>query len=466
MAFNSYVFFVLLGLAVAVFRLLPQRSKARQAALLATSYAFYALFSLPLLSLLLASTLTDFYVAQAIARASSPRRRKALLGLSLGMNLGLLGGFKYLDFALANLSAALGFVGASSGIEPVGLAIPLGISFYTFQTLGYTIDVYRGRQRPEPSPLTFACFVAFFPQLVAGPIERAGALLPQLRAPASLVRGQVALATTLIAVGLFKKTVLADNLAPIAETVYSQATLATLSDAWVGTYAFGVQIWADFSGYCDIAVGVALLFGVQLSDNFRAPYASASFSELWRRWHVTLSAWLRDYLYIPLGGNRRGSTRTAFNLMATMLLGGLWHGAAWTFVAWGFLHGLFLMLERPLRSATAPTGWRRLLRALVVFHAVMITWIFFRAESIADAFALVKAAFVGANGVFLTQGRALGVLALTAGVFCFHQWTRERRIETRLQASPLLVQAVLVGLLLAACRILRGPGVQFIYFQF
>ncbi|HSG29610.1 MAG TPA: MBOAT family O-acyltransferase, partial [Candidatus Krumholzibacterium sp.] len=316
-------------------------------------------------------------------------------------NLGLLGFFKYGGFLLDNFVRLLAMVGIDYQPPAVSIFLPIGISFYTFQTLSYTIDVYRGRLKPWHSFLDFALFVTFFPQLVAGPIVRAASFLPQCQEPKSFQGARLGWGFSLLVVGLFEKAVLADTLmAPIADRVYAAPFDAGFVDAWVGTLAFSAQIFFDFAGYSTCAIGAALCLGFHLPDNFRFPYAAIGFSDFWRRWHVSLSSWLRDYLYVPLGGNRRGDVRTKINLMLTMLIGGLWHGASWRFVVWGGLHGSYLWAERELRGRFGERAWTsspmaRLGLLFFTYYLVCITWVFFRAEDFSSAFALTRAMLVG-----------------------------------------------------------------------
>src|SRR5690606_26510885 len=328
--------------------------------------------------------------AQLIERSPDRARKRAWLAAALTLNLGILGFFKYFDFFVESLSSVLVAAGLP-GLEPVlNVVLPVGISFYTFQTMSYTIDVYRGHLRPTRDLLDFAVFVSFFPQLVARPIERAARFLPQVISPRERTAADLHEGAYLVLSGLFRKVVIADNLAAIANAVFS-ADPATLTgpEVIVGVYAFAFQIYGDFSGYTDIARGVARWSSYDLKVNFRMPYLSVSPSDFWRRWHVSLSSWLRDYLYIPLCGNRHGTANTYRNLMLTMLLGGLWHGAAWTFVAWGAFHGLILVLYRAL-AGKEREGRRPLLARLpamvLMFQLVAVSWLLFRAESIGQAF--------------------------------------------------------------------------------
>jgi D-alanyl-lipoteichoic acid acyltransferase DltB (MBOAT superfamily) len=461
------------------------RGRPRQLFLLAASYLFYASWSAPLLLLLLASTLLDFSVARAIDRSDDPTRRRQLLGLSLLGNLGVLACFKYYNFFADSAAAGLHALGLEVSAPTLAIVLPVGISFYTFQTLGYTIDVYRRKLAPCASPLDFALYVAFFPQLVAGPIERAGHLLPQLQSLASPSPPRPDLSGFgLIALGAFKKVVIADNLAPIVDAVYADPAHAWAPALWFATYAFAFQIYCDFSGYSDIAVGVARLMGVSLSHNFRAPYAATGPADFWRRWHISLSTWLRDYLYIPLGGNRSGRWRAARNLLLTMLLGGLWHGAAWHFVLWGAYHGLLLVIFRaglwdslnarlPLRPLVALIRW------FVFFHLTCLGWALFRAPTLGDC-QVVLARLLDPRGWQLGawlgeveasgEGRLLALWALVMAMLLLVQALgrvgSDVWVDRLWRAPPALRFLVLVALFYACVLLAPEAPQPFIYFQF
>src|SRR5215207_5592494 len=341
---------------------------------LAASYVFYGWWDWRFCGLLAASTLANQVFAVAIHRAREQRQRKALLTIAVVANLGALGFFKYYDFFVTSAQNALADVGIDVSRAVLDVTLPIGISFFTFQALSYVIDVYRGDFRPV-TLAKFAVYLSFFPHLVAGPIVRAREFLPQLGKPRDPRRVDVGLAAFLIVGGLFKKVVIANYLAEsIVDDVFAAPELHSGAEVLFATYAYAVQIYCDFSGYTDIAIGVALLLGFRFPQNFDAPYSAESLQDFWRRWHMTLSRWLRDYLYIPLGGSRGSKLFTYRNLMLTMLLGGLWHGAAWTFVVWGGIHGAGLAVERWLAD-------RRERRRLVTFHVVCAAWIFFRADS-------------------------------------------------------------------------------------
>lgn len=401
MLFNSLDFFIFLAVILPLYFALPLR--ARQVMLVCASFYFYMYWNVKYSTILVFFIFLDFWAGYYIGHASTPGRKKLGLITSLSCNLGVLALFKYYGFFTTNLHD----LGILKSAPTLGLLLPLGISFHTFQTMSYTIDVYRGVIEPETDMLRFALFVSFFPQLVAGPIERARELLPQLRHKYPLVwenfvrGGQQALN------GFVKKAVLADNLAPWVNQVYASPGSFSGPCNLLATYMFAWQIFFDFSGYSDIAIGVARIMGFDFTQNFNAPYIATSIQDFWRRWHISLSSWLRDYLYISLGGNRRGQARTYANLLTTMLLGGLWHGASWNFVIWGGLHGAWLAVERMLTrsreaAAVARVQWNsvplRMLKCAAVFHGVCLTWIFFRAQTLHDAMTVIRRIFLWSAG--------------------------------------------------------------------
>jgi D-alanyl-lipoteichoic acid acyltransferase DltB (MBOAT superfamily) len=472
MVFNSLTFLLFFG-AVLLLHWLPLPWRSRKLNLLLASYLFYAAWNPPFVILIWISTVVDWFAAGRMPQARTPARRRALLVASLATNLGLLGAFKYGNFLLANFVALAGSLGIDYQPPPMDIVLPVGISFYTFQTLSYTIDVYRGKLRPWNSFLDFALFVTFFPQLVAGPIVRASYFLPQLNAARRASSGQLGWGLTLLTIGLFEKVVLADAIsAPVADLVYSAAGQAGFLDAWLGTLAFSAQIFFDFAGYSTCAIGIALCLGFALPDNFRYPYAAIGFSDFWRRWHISLSSWLRDYLYIPLGGNRRGRARTHVNLAATMLLGGLWHGAAWRFVAWGGLHGLYLVVERRLQNTWGHVewlrrAWVRVGLALVTYALVCLTWVFFRAQNFGDAWQLVTAMVTGRRGeLALGIGNAVSITALTIGLLATHWWMRDTTMEDRWARIPVWLRTIVLVGVIVTLALIRGDNRAFIYFQF
>jgi D-alanyl-lipoteichoic acid acyltransferase DltB (MBOAT superfamily) len=393
MLFNSLAFLVFLPVVLSAASVLPLRWRNRW--LLIASYYFYGSWDWRFLGLIFISTLTDFLVGRGIYASPSAGRRKRLLLCSISINLGILGFFKYFNFFVDSAAALLGAIGVQAHLPTLQVILPVGISFYTFQSMSYSIDIYRRHIVPMRNFLDYALYVSYFPQLVAGPIERAQHLAPQILLPTRITAERINVALTLILIGFAKKVLIADAIAPEVNRIFADPAAMSSGLLLKGAYLFAFQIYGDFSGYSDIARGISELFGIRLMLNFNQPYLAASITEFWRRWHISLSTWLRDYVYIPLGGNRHGARQTYRNLILTMLIGGVWHGANWTFVVWGGLHGLLLAAERALGidSAKQPHGrltgtqWlRRLAGMLLTFHLVVFLWIFFRAPSFAVAF--------------------------------------------------------------------------------
>lgn len=474
MLFNSLTFVVFfIGLLIA-YRLIPSWT-GRKWLLLLASYVFYAAWNPPLILLLWISTLIDWFAAKAIAATDGPRRRRLWLCVSLIGNLGLLGYFKYGSFLLENFTAALTRLGIDFQAAPPSIILPVGISFYTFQTLSYTLDVYFRRGDTVKSPLDFALFVTFFPQLVAGPIIRTSQFVPQCQTPQRASAKQLGWGLFLLTLGLFQKVVVADVLlAKTADDVFGWpfGPVGTI-DAWIGVLAFSGQIFNDFAGYSTCAIGVALCFGFVMPDNFDRPYAARGFRDFWRRWHISLSTWLRDYLYIPLGGSHNGNLRLIVALMLTMLIGGLWHGAAWTFVVWGGLHGLFLVAERFFGQRFGDRAWASHPLTIVLLIAltqllVLITWVFFRAQSFGQA-GLILAAMAGIISVgakILATTQIVQVLVVYAFLVAIHAACAERRLETIAESLPSWLIASLWTAMAGSLILAQGSGDAFIYFQF
>ncbi len=455
MLFNSIDFLVFYFSIAVVYPFVLRRCRVRNLLLLVASYVFYGWWDARFLSLLLISTVVDYWIAAAIGRTVEIHRRRWFLAISIAVNLGILGYFKYANFFIDSASQALKTFGSEPDFPTLSIILPLGISFYTFQTLSYTIDVYRRQLEPAGSLLDFALYVAFFPQLVAGPIERAGSLLPQISSPIVYQRNDFAIGTWLVLFGYFKKVYVADNLGASIDMVFDNATGMTFADVCLAVLAFSFQIYGDFSGYSDIARGIARWLGFRLMVNFRLPYFAKSPSEFWQRWHISLSTWLRDYVYIPLGGNRSGELATMRNLMLTMLLGGLWHGAALKFVAWGGFHGVLLILQR----RGVRFGW------LMMFLLTQIGWLIFRAPSLSTAAAMLVESPWAWTG---HSTRLLLKLGLYAGpLVLIDVWmNRSNDLLAPLKLS-LLLQTALYGLMLAAIVVLGFSGAaEFIYFQF
>ena len=465
MQFNSFVFLLFFLVVYALHELARRSVRAQNLLLLGASWVFYAAWDWRFLGLLILSTLVDWFIALRMPGAS-PRGRKALLGVSLTGNLGMLALFKYADFFIESMVELLAALGVATDARRLGIVLPVGISFYTFQTLSYTVDVYRGQLPPRRSLLDFALYVAFFPQLVAGPIERATRLLPQLELPRRASADQRVQGSWLILWGLFKKVVIADTCASWVDAVYD-APAPVGSEVLLATYAFAYQIYCDFSGYSDIARGLGKLLGIELMRNFERPYLARSPSDLWHRWHVSLSTWLRDYLYIPLGGSWRGTLLTYRNLMLTMLLGGLWHGAAWNFVLWGGFHGALLALERRWRGSAAPPrpGWVHALAVVGTFHLTCFGWLLFRATSLAHIGRLLS----GFGSTLITEqaARIAGGLLFLAGLLWAIELWLENADDPRTRPGWNALGPLVVGGLLALLILLAPPeGRRFLYFQF
>jgi len=471
--FNSLTFIVFFVLVLALHNA-PLAWTTKKTNLLIASYLFYAAWNPPFVVLLWISTVVDWHVAKKMYTEQVKSRRRMLLAASVVVNLGLLGYFKYGGFLLENFVALATMAGIDYKPPEWNIILPVGISFYTFQTMAYSLDVYLRRAKPSKSFLDFALFVTFFPQLVAGPIVRPTHLLPQFAVPKVASPRQLYWGLGLITIGLFQKIVVADGLlAPIADEVFGAEEMLHPLDAWLGTLAFSGQIFSDFAGYSTTAIGVALTLGFGLPDNFRFPYAAIGFSDFWRRWHISLSSWLRDYLYVPLGGNRKGNLRTYANLMTTMLLGGLWHGASWTFVVWGGLHGLFLAAERWLTARFGDRDiWNkrviRVLLALMTYFLVNITWVFFRAADFAMAWRMIVTMLT-----FVTDGEkvlpTVFILqtVITIGIMLAIHWRmRNRQLADEIGRLPVWLTGLIWGVMLTMIVITQGGSDAFIYFQF
>jgi alginate O-acetyltransferase complex protein AlgI len=434
--------------------------------ILAASYFFYGWVDWRWVLLLVASSVVNTFASQVIARSPSPTTRKRALVAAIVFDIGLLAVFKYLGFFVSELDEALDQIGLGSPLPLVQIVLPIGISFFTFQAITYVVDVYRG-ETPAASLMDVAILQAFFPHIVSGPIVRANELLPQLRTPRDPRNVLAGPAIFLIVGGIVKKTVIADELARrVVDPVYSDPSAHSPSELLLAFYGFAAQIYCDFSGYTDMAIGLALLLGYQLPQNFNRPYLALSLRDFWRRWHMTLSRWLRDYLYIPLGGNRGGRLRTYRNLMITMLLGGLWHGAAWTFVLWGGIHGTALSAERWARGRFAGFRLPAWAAWLVTFHVVCVAWVFFRAPDLATAFDVLGGLGLGGPSPLVTLPLVLLVVAAVAIQALPQGWWREA--EAWFVARPVALQGLAVGAVIVAADAAVGQqGVApFIYYQF
>jgi len=471
MLFNSLSFVVFLAIVLAIYysKIFSWTNKKRM--LLLSSYVFYGMWNPPLVILLWISTVVDWTAGKRLAVEDSQKKRKLWLVLSMAVNLGFLAFFKYGDFLLENFKALVNSIGIEFQAQPMDIILPMGISFYTFQTMSYTIDMYKRKTERARTFLDFALYVTFFPQLVAGPIVRAKELITQFYEPKKATVNQFVWGLFLLTIGLFQKVVMADTLlSDTSDTVFGSDKLIHGLDAWVGTLAFSGQIFFDFAGYSTCAIGIALMLGIILPDNFRYPYASLGFSDLWNRWHISLSSWLRDYLYIPLGGNRHGITRMYVALMLTMLLGGLWHGAAWTFIVWGGLHGTYLILEK-LQKRFLPfkiTKWNGIFLAFITFTCINITWVFFRAREFDTAWNMIKSMFyMQTDGEkILGSFDILKVCVVIGILFLCHWLMRNTSMKTVSLKTPPWVLGLVWAIMFFLICIAQGSGEQFIYFQF
>lgn len=488
MLFNSWQFLLFFPCVVALYFLAPYR--VRWLLLLVASYFFYMCAVPSYALLLLTSTVVDYTVGRWMGATSNPTRKKLLLFTSLATNLGLLFSFKYFNFFFGSLDAVFESTGLSVDLPHSEWILPIGISFYTFQTLSYTIDIYRGKQEPERHFGRFALFVSFFPQLVAGPIERSTNFLPQLRKRFDFDYERITSGLRLMGWGLFKKVVIADQLALLVNTVYGDPEGLVGLHFVLATIFFAIQIYCDFSGYSDIAIGAAEVLGFRLMTNFNRPYQATSISDFWSRWHISLSTWFRDYLYIPLGGNRVAIHRWYINLMIVFVISGLWHGAEWTFVIWGALHGFYLifaLMTRKTRANIAQSiGLDRVprihatLQRLVVFSLVCFAWIFFRADSFADAWYIVSHLHVGWSQLFdvqflralrdqigVDEGYLVTCFVLIAVLEIFQAINADELWHRLTARKPWPIRWAFYGSLCLAILNLAPPLSQsFIYFQF
>jgi D-alanyl-lipoteichoic acid acyltransferase DltB (MBOAT superfamily) len=480
MLFNSIPFLIFFPTVVVLYFATPQRY--RWALLLGASYYFYMSWRPEYVILIIVSTLIDYVAARQIGQTANPTRRKTFLALSLLTNLGILFGFKYFNLFNDSARAIFDQFNLFYNIPAFEVLLPVGISFYTLQSMGYTIDVFRGQKTPERHLGIFALYVAFFPQLVAGPIERSVRLLPQFYQKHSFDLSRIGSGLQLMAWGFFKKVVIADRLAFIVNGVYNDPTAYSGLPLLLTTYFFAFQIYCDFSGYSDIAIGAARVMGYDLMENFRRPYFAPSVADFWRRWHISLSTWFRDYLYIPLGGNRVTPGRWSLNLMIVFLVSGLWHGAEWTFVVWGGLHGLYLLGEiwlkrawgrtRPHREPAQPSFWRQAGHILLTFHLVTFAWIFFRANSVGEAFYIATHLFTtfdvsslyGLEGGHYNLSFALILIAFLLGVQLLHT---KKDIPRLFALQPVWLRwAVYYAFIFTILAFGQFGTVEFIYFQF
>lgn len=469
MLFDTAIFFVFLLLVVLIYWRLEH--KAQNYFLLAASYFFYGWWDWRFLFLMAGSTVVDFLIARQIGRSNDPRVRKVLFTLSLVLNGGILCYFKYVHFFADSFSRLMAVLGVHNlPLVVMQIVLPPAISFYTFQEVAYIVDVYKGQIQAAESIFDYALFISLFPHLIAGPIQRPSHLLPQVQNPRTFNPDSFFSGCLLIGSGLFRKCVIADSCAVLANAAFNGRMGGGWAVTLIGMWAFALQIYGDFSGYSDMARGSAQVLGFHFMVNFRQPYLATSLQDFWRRWHISLSTWLRDYLYIPLGGSRKGESRIYVNLLLTMLLGGLWHGANWTFVIWGFLHGGALAVERFFSGANAGAAkWSAIhtwLRRICVFQFVCLTWVFFRAASVRDALEMLGQLFQRTS--LAGCWPAFCYLSFFAGLMLFVDLALERSGSEYLGeefSSRLQIAVALIGLGLVA---FLGAGEMnaFIYFQF
>lgn len=475
MLFNSLEFLLFFPIVLILFFYLSERLK--WIFLLIASYIFYMSWKWEYIILILISTMVDYWAGLKMGTIEKKSKRKKFLLLSIFSNLGILFSFKYFNFFSHSIGALLSSQKVFYDIPTLDVLLPVGISFYTFQTLSYSIEIYRGKIKPERNLGKFALYVAYFPQLVAGPIERPGHLLPQLWKKLKLNGDQVASGLKLILWGYFKKVCIADRLAEYVNIVYNDPNNYYGLSIWIATIFFSFQIYCDFSGYSDIAIGSARIMGIDLMKNFRTPYFSQSIAEFWRRWHISLSYWFRDYVYIPLGGNRVKLNRWYFNLFVTFLLSGLWHGANWTFVIWGGLHGLYMILANvrdrliyKIKIANNSFTSNRLINVFSTFSLVLFSWIFFRANNLQESIIVIRNAFNFSNFNFvLIEEFDFLVSWYLLGILLIAEYLHEKKsLNLRLKKYPILVRWSLYSFFIILILFL---GVffekqEFIYFQF
>ncbi|NOZ34728.1 MAG: MBOAT family protein [Chlorobi bacterium] len=469
MLFNSLHFIIFFPVVVFIFFSL-KRVKTRQILLLVASWYFYAVWKPEYIVLLLASTLVDYFVSLEINKTSEKKKRLILLWLSIIVNLGILFTFKYFHFIDKNIYRFFGYqLFKGQGFE--NILLPVGISFYTFQTMSYTIDVYKKRILPEKNFVKFALFVSFFPQLVAGPIERAGHLLPQFNKLTKIDYKRITEGLKLMFWGFFQKIVIADTLSLIVHEVYNNPGKYHGFDIWMATFFFAFQIYCDFSGYTDIARGAAKVLGYHLRINFKLPYFAKSFADFWHRWHISLSTWFRDYVYIPLGGSKTNSkSRFIFNILFVFILSGFWHGAGWTFIIWGTLHGIYYLAERfvPFTIFKKTNTLNSILKISLVFIAVNFAWIFFRSQSVRIALTLIKNSFDFSHSLLnFNHFLLLKSFLLIGIVFIINLIERKKDIVSFISQKSVLFRWSVyyaAGIILV---LFGNYGIQeFIYFRF
>ncbi len=470
--FNSGLFMFLFTAFLFIYKSLSHTDRPKLIFVTLFSLYFYYKSSGLYFLLLIFATGIDFTLARLMYESQDPWRRKLFIVLTLVVNLGMLGYFKYTNFILGSF-----FSLAGAEFQPLDIFLPVGVSFFTFQSLSYTLDVYRGHLKPVDSILDYAFFVSFFPQLVAGPIVRASDFLPQIHRPTLVTSEMFGRGVFLIGCGLFKKAVISDYISTnFVDRVFDAPSLYSGIENLFAVYGYALQIYCDFSGYSDMAIGIALLLGFRFPLNFDSPYQSRNITEFWRRWHISLSTWLRDYLYISLGGNRKGEKRTYLNLMITMLLGGLWHGASWRFIIWGGLHGLALGVHkfyraRLVRVEKAPSVWRDFLRVFVTFHFVCFCWIFFRATDMVTVGEILNQIWFHLSPGLLFEfvGAYKMVFMLMVIGYVLHFMPRDAEIAAQESVTNMSLGGKAAFMLAVIILVIqtKSAGIQpFIYFQF
>ncbi|MCC6424549.1 MAG: MBOAT family protein [Phycisphaerales bacterium] len=466
MLFHSFAFVSLFAITFAVYWAVKEH-RLRMGVVVIASIVFYATWNPWLIFVLLGSTSVDFFIALKLEKTPSARRRKVLMIVSIAINLGILAFFKYGNFLIHSADSVFSMLGIPLAAPAYGIILPLGISFYTFEAISYIVEVYQGKTKAVRDWLDYLLYILFFPHLIAGPIVRPHHFLPQIKQKKTFDFDRLQFGAQLFMMGLIKKAVIADNLSIIVDPVFATPGQYGSTAIWLAVLGYSAQIYCDFSGYTDMAIGVAHTLGFKLPNNFNMPYFASNIAEFWGRWHISLSTWLRDYLYIPLGGNRQGKWKTYRNLMITMVLGGLWHGAAWTFVAWGFYHGLLLVIHRAWRKSKRRIAGLVPLSVAFTFLCTCVGWVLFRAQTFSDAWLIIKRMFKPFEGKALTANEvritltALGVLLVAHLIGTF---VNIKKIERRL-AAPILGAGLAAALVIA--QLLSPEDVKaFIYFQF
>jgi len=476
--FNSIEFLVFLPIVFSLYWFVLNKNLFFQNLLiLLSSYLFYGWWDYRFLSLIIFSTIVDFIIGKKIYFTKDIKRRKFFLMLSLIVNLGILGFFKYFNFFIDSFSDLISLTGYNIDNQwTLSIILPVGISFYTFQTMSYSLDIFRKEMKPVNDFVAFASFVAFFPQLVAGPIERAKALLPQMTKKRNFDYLQAMFGLRLIIWGMFKKVVVADSLAKYVDIFYANPNDYTGLPSIIAILFFTFQIYCDFSGYSDIAIGTARLFGIKLNRNFNVPYISTSFTEFWKRWHISLSSWFRDYVYISLGGNRVGKLINYRNLIITFIVSGLWHGANYTFIAWGAIHGFLLIVEKFIADLKSGISINRIIKIIITFFITNITWVFFRSNNISEAFAILKNAtdlnmdlnstIYSFRGLGIDFFELLMMFSLILLIICiefFEEKTKKLTFYKSNRIQFIWIQILIFFILFFSTR---GELKNFIYFQF